>query len=80
VAVGLELAERHEVSDALAAAVDQEVTDILSEACHCARQILATQRRVMDRVVARLKEVETVSAGELDDIVATTNQIARPAS
>ena len=76
VAIGIELAERHELSDALAAAVDEEVTGILNEACHCARQILATQRDVMDRVVARLKEVETVCARELDDMVATTNPLA----
>jgi cell division protease FtsH len=80
VAIGLELSGRHELSDALAAAVDQEVTDILNEACHGARQILATQRKVMDRVVARLKEVETVSARELDEIVATSNHLALPAS
>jgi cell division protease FtsH len=80
VAIGLELSERHELSDALAARVDQEVTDILNEACNGARQILATRRNVMDRVVARLKEVETVSAGELDDLVATTNHLALPAS
>jgi hypothetical protein len=39
-----------------------------------------TQREMMDRVVARLKEVETVSASELDDILATTNHLSLPAS
>src|ERR1700738_3101492 len=76
VAVGHELSERHELSDALAARVDQEVTDILTEACNGARQILATRRNVMDRVVARLKEAETVSAGGLDRLVAPTHDSA----
>jgi hypothetical protein len=48
----------------------------ISDVVITGRQILATQRDVMDRVVARLKEVETVSARELDDMVATTNPLA----
>jgi cell division protease FtsH len=79
-AIGVDAAEQHRLSEALGAAVDQEVTQILNEACHGARQILARHREAMDRAVALLKEVETISVTELDEIVASTNRVALPAS
>jgi cell division protease FtsH len=80
VAIDHQPAERHELSEALAAAVDHEVSTILNDARNSARQILASQRDAMDRVVARLKEVETVSAAELDEIVAASDRLAVSAS
>ncbi len=57
------------VSDEIAGLVDSEVQRLLREAQATARQLLETHRDGLDRVAARLIEVETVDADALAELL-----------
>ncbi|MGA3351695.1 MAG: ATP-dependent zinc metalloprotease FtsH [Acidimicrobiales bacterium] len=58
-------------------AIDEEVSRLLAEAEERARTLLSANRDVLDAVVARLLERETMSGDELTEIVRSTTA-ARP--
>ena len=53
-------------------AIDEEVSRLLGEAEERARNLLSANRDVLDAVVARLLEKETISGDELNEIVRGT--------
>ena len=57
-------------SDELTSRVDAEIAAIVGDAHAVARELLERSRGAMDAVVARLLEVETMRASELDELLA----------
>ncbi|HYW25710.1 MAG TPA: ATP-dependent zinc metalloprotease FtsH [Terriglobales bacterium] len=57
-------------SDGLAARIDEEIGAIVRGAHEAARRVLESSRTRMDAVVARLVEVETLRAADLDALLA----------
>ncbi len=78
--LGRDLGEQRNYSEEVAALIDEEVKTIVNGAYENARRILRAQRAVMDAVVDRLKQAETIDAAELDEIVAaaSVSSQARP--
>jgi cell division protease FtsH len=70
--LGRDLGEQRNYSEELAAVIDEEVKSIISHAYDTAKQILTEMRPQMDRVVERLKVVETIDAAELEALVQGT--------
>jgi cell division protease FtsH len=68
--LGRDLGEQRNYSEEIAAVIDEEVKSIINDAYDTARTILLERREVMDRVVERLKVVETIDRPELDAIIA----------
>jgi len=56
-------------SDAVAAKIDDEVRRLIDEAHNQARSILATHRKVLDKLAAALIERETLDTPELMTII-----------
>jgi cell division protease FtsH len=75
-------AARPACSEELAAQVDAEILAIVREAQELARRVLQASRARMDAVVARLVEVETLRAADLDALLAEveTASSERPAA
>ncbi|MDR3079407.1 MAG: cell division protein FtsH, partial [Streptomyces sp.] len=67
--LGRDLGEQRNYSEELAAVIDEEVKSIISHAYDTAKKILTEMRPQMDRVVERLKVVETIDAAELESII-----------
>ena len=70
--LGRDLGEQRNYSEELAAVIDEEVKLIISHAYDTAKKILTEMRPQMDRVVERLKVVETIDAAELEALVQGT--------
>ncbi len=70
--LGRDLGEQRNYSEELAAVIDEEVKSIISHAYDTAKQILTEMRPQMDRVVERLKVVETIDGAELEALVQGT--------
>jgi cell division protease FtsH len=66
----LDAASRPACSEELAAQVDEEIGTIVRESQELARRVLQASRARMDAVVARLAEVETLRAADLDALLA----------
>jgi len=75
-------AGRAACSEGLAARVDEEIAAIVRTAQETARRVLETSRARMDAVVARLVEVETLRAADLDALLAEVDAATteRPAA
>ena len=69
-------------SDGLAARIDEEIGAIVRGAHEAARRVLESSRTRMDAVVARLVEVETLRAADLDALLAEADAASseRPAA
>ncbi len=65
-----EAASRPACSDELVAQADKEIASIVRQAHELARHVLESGRARMDAVVARLLQVETMRAPELDAVLA----------
>jgi len=63
--LGREIGEQRNYSEAVAEVIDEEVKRIVSEAYAMARRVLEEKREILDKVAARLVEVETLSADEI---------------
>jgi cell division protease FtsH len=70
--LGRDLGEQRNYSEEVAAVIDEEVKAIIGQAFETAKKILTEQRAQMDRVVERLKVVETIDSRELESILAGT--------
>ncbi len=70
--LGRDFGEQRNYSDELAAVIDEEVKSIISHAYDTAKKVLTEMRPQMDRVVERLKVVETIDGAELEALVQGT--------
>jgi cell division protease FtsH len=66
--LGREISEQRDYSESIAEKIDQEVRSLVSDAHDRARQILLEYRDRLDEVAERLREVETVSREEFEEI------------
>jgi cell division protease FtsH len=71
--LGRDLGEQRNYSEEIAAIIDEEIKAIIGDAYEAAKKILTEQRGQMDRVVDRLKVVETIDINELEGILAGTD-------
>ncbi|HEX9017957.1 MAG TPA: ATP-dependent zinc metalloprotease FtsH [Anaerolineaceae bacterium] len=66
--LGREISEQRDYSEAVAQQIDSEVRHLVNEAYDRSRAILREHRDVLDRVAARLLEVETISRDEFEKL------------
>jgi cell division protease FtsH len=78
--LGRDLGEQRNYSEEIAAIIDEEIRSIVSHGHETAKRILTEQRSKMDRVVVKLKEVETIDGAELDQLLADEPAAAGQAS
>jgi cell division protease FtsH len=64
--LGREISEQRDYSEAVAEQIDREVRKLVNEAYDRSREILRDNRDVLDRIAARLLEVETISREEFE--------------
>ncbi|MGH7882753.1 MAG: ATP-dependent metallopeptidase FtsH/Yme1/Tma family protein, partial [Candidatus Dormibacteraceae bacterium] len=67
--LGRDLGEQRNYSEEIAAVIDDEVRSIIFDAYEVAKTTLIAQRSQMDKVVERLKVVETLDKEELEEIL-----------
>ena len=63
-------------SDQVTAVADQEIRDLLEQAMQQSAAVLTKHRDLMDRVAARLLEVESLEGAELDALLAPAPKLA----
>ena len=63
-------------SNEIATAADAEIQNLVREAERTARKLLERRRETLDRVAARLIEVETLEGPELEDLLGTGARLA----
>ena len=68
--LGRDYSRGKDYSDEIAAAIDEEVRKLITQAHEEARQILSTHRTALERIADILVEQETVDAGEVVEIFA----------
>jgi len=71
--LGRDIASDRDFSDATAATIDDEVRVLVDEAYLRAKDVLISNRSVLDKIAAMLVEKETVDAEELQEILATND-------
>jgi cell division protease FtsH len=74
--LGRDLATTPDYSDAVAARIDQEVRRLIEHARDVARQIIDTNRAVLDQLAAELVERETVDVERVSQIFASVEPYA----
>ncbi|GFE70318.1 ATP-dependent zinc metalloprotease FtsH3 [Chroococcus sp. FPU101] len=68
--LGREIASDRDFSDETAAAIDEEVRNLVEQAYRRAKDVLVGNRHVLDQLAQMLVEKETVDADELQNILA----------
>jgi cell division protease FtsH len=76
--LGRDIAAERDFSEETAAAIDEEVRSLVDQAYRRAKDVLVKNQAVLDRIAAQLIEKETVDAGELQDILNTSQVIMAP--
>ena len=71
--LGRDIASDRDFSDATAATIDDEVRLLVDEAYTRAKDVLVSNRSILDKIAAMLVEKETVDAEELQEILATND-------
>jgi cell division protease FtsH len=71
--LGRDIAAERDYSDETAAAIDDEVRNLVEQAERRCREVLLNNRNVLDRLAAMLVEKETVDAEELQELLATSD-------
>ena len=66
--LGREISEQRDYSEAVAEQIDREVRKLVNEAYEKSRLILREHRDALDRIAARLLEVETISRDEFEQL------------
>jgi cell division protease FtsH len=66
--LGREISEQRDYSDQVANVIDDEVRKLVNDAYEVARGLLTKHREDLDRVAARLIEVETLDETEFNRI------------
>jgi cell division protease FtsH len=67
--LGRDIASERDFSEETAAAIDEEVRNLVDQAYRRAKQVLQENRSVLDRLAQMLVEKETVDAQELQDLL-----------
>jgi cell division protease FtsH len=67
--LGRDIASERDFSEETAAAIDEEVRNLVDQAYRRAKQVLQENRAVLDRLAQMLVEKETVDAQELQDLL-----------
>jgi cell division protease FtsH len=70
--LGRDIAAERDFSEETAAAIDEEVRNLVDQAYRRAKEVLVKNQHVLDRIAAQLIEKETVDANELQDILNTS--------
>ncbi|NEO31533.1 MAG: ATP-dependent metallopeptidase FtsH/Yme1/Tma family protein [Symploca sp. SIO3C6] len=71
--LGREIASDRDFSNTTAAAIDEEVSQLVSQAYERAKNVLVSNKHVLDKLSQMLIEKETVDAEELQDILANSD-------
>ncbi len=71
--LGREIASDRDFSDSTAATIDEEVRSLVDEAYRRAKDVLVTNKHVLDKLAQMLIEKETVDADELQELLATND-------
>lgn len=71
--LGREIASDRDFSDETAAAIDEEVRSLVEQAYRRAKDVLANNRHILDRLAQMLIEKETVDSEELQDLLANND-------
>src|SRR5437899_246536 len=78
--LGRDLGEQRNYSEDIAGEIDQEVHQLVADAFQRAKQVLRDREGVLRSLAARLIEVETLDAAEMDRIIADTEAKAAGAA
>jgi cell division protease FtsH len=71
--LGREIASDRDFSDETAAAIDEEVRNLVDRAYTRAKEVLVNNRHILDRLAEMLVEKETVDAEELQEVLASND-------
>jgi cell division protease FtsH len=71
--LGREIASDRDFSDETAAAIDEEVRNLVEQAYRRAKEVLVNNRQILDRLAEMLIEKETVDADELQELLANSD-------
>lgn len=72
--LGRDIASDRDFSDETAAAIDEEVHNLVEQAYRRAKEVLLNNRHILDKIAQLLVEKETVDSEELQEIL-TTNEV-----
>jgi cell division protease FtsH len=67
--LGRDIASDRDYSDATAASIDKEVTELVDQAYQRAKKVLEDNRPILDQLAQMLIEKETVDSEELQEIL-----------
>jgi cell division protease FtsH len=71
--LGRDIASDRDFSDETAAAIDEEVRNLVEQAYRRAKEVLVSNRAILDQLAQMLVEKETVDAEELQNILANND-------
>ena len=71
--LGRDIASDRDFSDETAAAIDEEVRNLVDRAYRRAKEVLTQNRHILDRLAQMLVEKETVDSDELQEILANND-------
>jgi cell division protease FtsH len=71
--LGREIASDRDFSDTTAAAIDDEVRNLVDQAYQRAKDVLVGNKHILDKLAAMLIEKETVDAEELQEVLANND-------
>lgn len=71
--LGREIASDRDFSDETAAAIDEEVKNLVDQAYRRAKEVLSNNRHILDQLADMLTEKETVDADELQEVLANND-------
>jgi cell division protease FtsH len=71
--LGRDIASDRDFSDETAAAIDEEVKNLVDQAYRRAKEVLANNRHILDKLAQMLVDKETVDADELQDVLANND-------
>ena len=71
--LGREIASDRDFSDTTAAAIDEEVRNLVDEAYQRAKNVLVSNKHILDKLAQMLIEKETVDSDELQELLANND-------
>ncbi|VEP14860.1 protease, ATP-dependent zinc-metallo [Hyella patelloides LEGE 07179] len=71
--LGRDIASDRDFSDETAAAIDEEVRNLVDQAYRRAKEVLTENRHILDKLAEMLVEKETVDSDELQDVLANND-------
>jgi cell division protease FtsH len=71
--LGRDIASDRDFSDETAAAIDEEVRELVDRAYTRAKEVLVNNRQILDKLAQMLVEKETVDAEELQELLANSD-------